>query len=128
MCLANVRRRLEGRAERYRSIEECAFDIRLIFRNAMLYNVPGSKVFNIAQTLNDFWESLYAKVAGNDLDRPPSVEDMQAFAEKCHRLTSDELGVLLLKLDKDCPMCLIKVNFLLFAFSPLECSFFSKHL
>lgn len=110
MALANVRNRLEGKGERYKSMEECAFDMRLIWRNAIVYNTPGSKVFSIAQTLSDTWENLYSKIAPNDSDKPPSVQEMQAFADKCHRLTNEELGALLHRIDKECPMCLIKVQ------------------
>ena len=110
MCLNAVRSRREGRGERYKSIEEAAADIRLIWRNALLYNLSGSKVYNIALQLSDLWESLYAKVPNSDADRPPSVESMQAFVEKCYRLTQEELGTLLNRLEQICPMCLIKVS------------------
>ena len=112
MCLNMVRSRLEGKGERYKSMEEAAVDIRLIWRNALLYNLSGSKVYNIALQLSDFWESLYTKLNEADADRPPSVEHMQAFVEKCYRLTQEELGALLNRLDQMCPMCLIKVRLL----------------
>lgn len=108
MALNNIRSRLEAKAEKYKSIEDCANDVRLVWRNAMLYNAPGSKVYVIAQQLSEFWEALYAKVTPNDPNRPPTVDEMQTFAEKCHQLNQDELGTVIAKLDKDCQMCLIK--------------------
>ena len=110
MCLNMVRNKLEGKGERYKSMEEAAADVRLIWRNALLYNLSGSKVYNIALQLSDFWESLYSKINETDADRPPSVELMQTFVEKCYRLTQEELGALLTRLEQICPMCLIKVR------------------
>jgi hypothetical protein len=86
MCLNTVRGRLEARGERYRNIDEAAFDIRLIWRNSMLYNLPGSKVYVLAQQLSAAWEREYALIARNDADKPPSVEDMQLFAGTSTRL------------------------------------------
>lgn len=36
-------------ADRYKSKEECVADIRLIWDNSLLYNAPGSRIYNTAK-------------------------------------------------------------------------------
>eukprot|EP00599_Poterioochromonas_sp_BG-1_P000061 CAMPEP_0173146270 /NCGR_PEP_ID=MMETSP1105-20130129/8390_1 /TAXON_ID=2985 /ORGANISM="Ochromonas sp., Strain BG-1" /LENGTH=157 /DNA_ID=CAMNT_0014060433 /DNA_START=1 /DNA_END=470 /DNA_ORIENTATION=- len=108
MDLGTVKKKLERGA--YRRPSELAADVRLIFSNAMTYNTPNSKVYNYARTLSDFWESSWAQIANTDdaIDRPPSMEAISEFVEKSHRITPEELGKVLRKLDELCPNCIVK--------------------
>jgi hypothetical protein len=96
----------------YRTASELATDVRLIFMNAMTYNDPSSKVYTHAKTLREYWENHWAQVVGieSDADRPPNIELLTEFVEKCHRMTPDELGQIIRLLDKECPNCLVKVS------------------
>lgn len=49
MDLTTIRRKLEN--EMYRTPEEMAEDMRLVFSNAKLYNPPGSDVYVMATTV-----------------------------------------------------------------------------
>jgi hypothetical protein len=103
MCLNQVKNRLEGRTERYKSADDAAIDVRLIWKNCLRYNMPGTKIYSLALALSDTWESMYSATklsTVSDSEKPPTIEDMMAFAEKCHRLTPEELGVLLTRLDQ----------------------------
>lgn len=106
MDLGTVRKRLE-RGE-YRKMEDCAADIRLIWANSMLYNVPGSLVYNRAKTLSDYWETQWASFCKDDVERPPTTEDMQTWAENCHKISQDDLGKILSILESICPQSLVK--------------------
>jgi hypothetical protein len=72
----------------YSNQRELASDIRLIFTNAMTYNLPGSKVYNHAKSLSDVFEIQWLQIAKSDddiQDRPPTPEMLSDFVEKCHR-------------------------------------------
>jgi hypothetical protein len=71
----------------YQSPADLASDTRLIFLNAMTYNDPSSKVFSHAKTQREIFESAWNAIvnAEEDKDRPPSVEQLTEFVEKCHR-------------------------------------------
>jgi hypothetical protein len=72
----------------YRNYSEAAEDIRLIFTNAMTYNLPESKVYSHAKSLGEFFETQWATFAKSDEDvrnRPPTMEALSDFVEKCHR-------------------------------------------
>jgi hypothetical protein len=85
MDLTTVKKKLDSGA--YKKPSELATDVRLIFHNAMTYNAPNSKVYNMARAMSDFWESQWAEIASADdaIDRPPSKESLTEFVEKCHR-------------------------------------------
>lgn len=93
----------------YKSQEECVADIRLIWCNSMLYNIPGSKIYAIAKSLSEHWESQWALYV-NDENRPPSSEEMTTWIEDCYRLPSLSLGEVIIKLNELCPQCLVKKN------------------
>lgn len=85
MDLNTVKRNFDNGV--YRTASDLATDMRLIFMNAMTYNDPASKVFNHAKAQREFWENSWANVVKNeiDVDRPPTVEVLTEFVEKCHR-------------------------------------------
>lgn len=70
----------------YKSAAEAAADVRLVFLNAMTYNDPTSKVYAHAKSLREYWENSWRSIAGyEDSDRPPSLDELTDFVEKCHR-------------------------------------------
>jgi hypothetical protein len=99
----------------YHTPASLASDVRLIFLNAMTYNDPNSKVFNHAKAQREYFESLWAGLvhSDEDQDRPPNVEQLTSFVEKCHRMTPDDLAQVLLHLESICPNCILKVLLLL---------------
>jgi hypothetical protein len=95
MDLGTVRSKLESHG--YKNEGECAEDIRLIWYNAMLYNAPGAAVYIKAKTLSEYWEAQWATFCTGpvDVNRPPSAQELQQFAENCYRISPDELGQVL---------------------------------
>jgi len=102
---------LKGKLEagKYASYAEAAYDMRLIWYNSMLYNTPGSKIYSLAKVMSEYFESQCAIHFPSDPDRLPSNEEMSQWVQQCHRLSSEELGQILKKIDEAQPDCLFKV-------------------
>jgi hypothetical protein len=85
MDLTTVKKNLEKGV--YKKPADLAADVRLVFSNAMTYNAPNSKIYHMARTLSEFWEENWAQIASADdlIDRPPTMELLTEFVEKCHR-------------------------------------------
>jgi len=56
MDLGTVRKNLK----KYNSAKEFAVDVRLVFKNCITYNQPGSDIVIMATTLSDIFEKQYA--------------------------------------------------------------------
>jgi hypothetical protein len=73
----------------YSNPEEVVVDIRLMFINAMTYNAPGSRVYTHAKSLSEFWELQWSSNpnrSNTDQDKPPTIELMTSWVDKCRRL------------------------------------------
>ena len=55
-----VQIKLKLESGKYDSYESAAYDMRLIWCNAMVYNAPGSKIYQLAKTLSESWEQQWA--------------------------------------------------------------------
>jgi hypothetical protein len=106
MDLATVKRKLENK--KYRMLYECAADVRLIWANAMLFNYPGSDIFEVAKTLSEQFEQMYVAIAREDQDQPPNLDEMQGWADKYFQLTPEQGGRVLMSLEKSCPKALTR--------------------
>jgi len=67
MDLGTVKKTLYSNS--YLSHEHAADDIRLVFRNAMLYNPPSHPVHEAANHLLEYFESNYTTIANSNSDR-----------------------------------------------------------
>lgn len=112
MCLTDVKRNLaEGS---YRTVAECADDVRLIWDNCMLYNQDGSDFYNLANKFKTRFEDKFARVASTDVaaddkeDQAPTLEEKKNFAHNIYKIKSEELGEVVTKLDQCCPSALDK--------------------
>ncbi len=85
MDLSTVRSKLNEAV--YDRSEEFSKDVRLIFINAMTYNVPGSRVYVNAKSLSEFFEVQWSTVrpASSDLDKPPSSDEISSWVEQSRR-------------------------------------------
>jgi hypothetical protein len=60
MDLGTIKKRLEKKdSTGYRYVQEFCEDVRLVFRNAMLYNDSSSDVYNMANTLSQRFEKKW---------------------------------------------------------------------
>ena len=53
-------------------------------------------------------EASYVEIVSDDVDRPPSVDEMNIWVGDCHSISAEELGKVLVKLEELCPQCLVK--------------------
>lgn len=60
MDLGTVKRKLERGM--YKSFEDCAADIRLIWSNCQLYNEEGSDFFHLSKMFSKKFEDRYRKI------------------------------------------------------------------
>ena len=74
----------------------------------MLYNAPSSKVYLTAKILSEQFESLYANIAEDDNERPPNAEELTSLGLNMFKLSPDELGKMVVHIDANCPLALIK--------------------
>jgi hypothetical protein len=105
MDLKTVRSRINNRE--FSSRPECVEDVRCIWTNAMLFNGLGSKVYTHAKLCSETFESLINGTIGVQ-ELLPSNEELNEFAEQCFKLSPEDLGKILLLLDKLCPRCLLR--------------------
>ena len=63
MDLGLVRRNVDE--NRYKSVFDAAEDVRLIWKNCMTYNSPGTEFYNLAERLSKKFEEKYSKLAAS---------------------------------------------------------------
>ena len=95
---------------KYKNVNDCTDDMRLIWTNALVYNAQGSAIYKQAKNLSDMWEGLWAvsETGRADPMRPPSTDEQIRFADNCHQLSNKDLGRVLMLLDDLRPQCLMK--------------------
>lgn len=126
--LSTVKKNLK--ANKYPTKEHAVVDIRQIWQNAMVYNALDSSVYIVAQQLSSFFEQQYSMMccsntnsSTNTTDNltnidvnigaglpPPTLKELTAWVEKCNRLTPEQLGEIIVLLQKLCPYCLSKTS------------------
>uniref|UniRef100_A0A7S1V4M0 Bromo domain-containing protein n=1 Tax=Grammatophora oceanica TaxID=210454 RepID=A0A7S1V4M0_9STRA len=63
MDLGTIKKKLKSRNNGdYKTLQQCAEDVRLVWSNCMTYNADGSDFFVLAQGLSKKWEDKYAKL------------------------------------------------------------------
>lgn len=77
MDLGTVLKKLDGKE--YACQDDCAKDVRRIWVNALLYNMPGSKIYTTAKALSESFELNYLPLARDDVNRPPNAEEMTSW-------------------------------------------------
>lgn len=122
MDLGTVKKKIENGS--YSLVQDCANDIRLIWKNCMTYNADGSEFYLLAEGFAKRFEEKFTKFtqtyasiisAGassssnkkNGLGEPSNAERLQ-FAKLLYKITKEELGKVINDLDEKCPKALTK--------------------
>ncbi len=71
MDLGLVRRKVDE--NRYKSVFDAAEDVRLIWKNCMKYNPPGTEFYNLAEKLSKKFEEKYSKLAASMNGGRPAI-------------------------------------------------------
>mmetsp|Transcript_16403 Transcript_16403/g.24056 ORF Transcript_16403/g.24056 Transcript_16403/m.24056 type:complete len:223 (-) Transcript_16403:365-1033(-) len=115
MDLGIVKRKLETAG--YKSIHDAAEDVRLVWKNCMEYNADGSDFYILAQNLSKRFEDKFAKVvketnsgkgSGAASAAEPTLDEKKAFAKSLYKITKEQLGQVIVDLEKKCPASLTK--------------------
>ena len=75
----------------------------------MCFTFAGSKIYQIAKSLSEYFESLWSTFYPEDPGRLPTNDEMVSWVDQCHRLSPDDLGALITIIDKEFPNCITKV-------------------
>jgi hypothetical protein len=119
MDLGLILKKLEQK--QYRTLYECADDVRLVWTNCMTYNADGSDFYILASNLSRRWEEKYSKMLtefGLTVMMPPSssapkentltLEEKRTFARDLYKIQKDELGAVLMELVEKSPAAITK--------------------
>ena len=127
MDLGSVKKSIVDR--KYKSLQEAAEDVTLVWKNCMTYNADGSDFFILAQTLNKKWQEKYKKLLddlrvkdtsggslGGGVGVDPTaganskltLDEKRAFAKSLYKISKDELGRVLVEIEKNYPAALTR--------------------
>ncbi len=94
-------------------MEQFAKDVRLIWRNAMTYNRPDSDIYCTADKFKRLFDRRFSKISKTsgikrrrEHETQVSRVDQTRFANTASALSSEDLGVLIDMIQKDCPEAL----------------------
>jgi len=110
---------------KYQNPDSFAYDVRLVWKNAMQYNRADSDIYRTAHNFSKTFEKKYTKLkkkmqknisksrkrrkTGNaDAAEPRTVTkaDRVKFSQLVNQLSSEELGQLVDKIQRECPKAL----------------------
>jgi hypothetical protein len=110
MDLGTILTNLE--AGKFSTPDQVAKDVRLVWRNAMIYNRPDSDIYVTADKLKKLFERKFLKVSKTGKRKRDGTEpqisrlDQTRFANLASALGSEDLGLLVDMLQKECPEAL----------------------
>lgn len=110
MDLGTVQSRLES--GKYGHPDQFAKDVRLVWKNAMDYNRPDSDIHAKADKLRRLFERRFAKIKKGGKRKRDGTEvqvtrvDQTRFAQLAASLQSEDLGVVIDMIQKECPEAL----------------------
>ena len=129
MDLSTVKKKIVDR--KYKSLQAASDDVTQVWKNCMTYNADGSDFFILAQTLNKKWQEKFHKLL-DDLQITPGVaessssgggagggatvggnskltlDEKRAFAKSLYKISKDELGRVLVEIEKNYPAALTR--------------------
>ena len=120
MDLGTIKDKLDN--GKYKSLEEAANDVRLVWKNCMLYNQEGSDFYILAENMNKKFEDKLAKIekdlasasaSGGGKKKSaapaePTLEEKRTFAKNLYKISKEDLGKVVAELDTKCPSALTK--------------------
>lgn len=113
MDTSTIKKRLEN--NEYSKIEDVIYDFRLVWHNAMIYNVCGSQIYNTAKKNQDHFNEMLdglvqQKKLSSDISgvKPPDPTELANFIRYLKLLTPKQFGSLLSVLEQSNPPCLMK--------------------
>eukprot|EP01083_Nonionella_stella_P034584 94651_1 len=100
---------------KYDDAYDFAEDVRLVWKNAKLYNTPGSPIYINAESLSQLFERKFPRIKKKFSARSKyqkkaleesTQEDRMKFTKLIKQITSDQLGQVVEIIDKKSPQAL----------------------
>ncbi|KAJ1430212.1 Bromodomain-containing protein [Ochromonadaceae sp. CCMP2298] len=106
MDLGTVKKGMESL--QYETLDNVAADIRLVWRNCMIYNRDGSEFYHLADKFARGFEEAYAALrklgdSKSDMDRIPSLEEKLQLSYDVFKVTNVDMGHVLTLVEASCP-------------------------
>eukprot|EP00457_Paulinella_chromatophora_P016480 gb/GEZN01017297.1/.p1 GENE.gb/GEZN01017297.1/~~gb/GEZN01017297.1/.p1 ORF type:complete len:213 (+),score=41.69 gb/GEZN01017297.1/:38-676(+) len=102
---------------KYPNIDKFASDVRLVWKNAMLYNQPGSEIYTTAEKLSKAFERKMAKLKQSKKTskkggaaKEATRGDRVKFSELVNELSGEQLAEVVEMIQKYCPDALTEVD------------------
>lgn len=116
MDLGTVTTKLES--GEYSNVEKFAADVRLVWKNALVYNQPGSEIYITAEKLSQAFEKKMSKlkVAKKTTSKRTSQKqevtraDRMRFCDLVKELDGEQLAKVVERIQSDCPDALTEVD------------------
>jgi len=112
MDLGTIQKRLNT-GSYYKTVEQCAADVDLVWTNCQTYNADGSDFHKLAAGLQKKWTDKYHKLladAGVEVTvdtkaaaAKPSLTERREFAKFLYTITKEDLGRILVSVEQKCP-------------------------
>lgn len=107
--LGSIKTKLEQNG--YKTVEEAADEVRLVWRNCMLYNRDGSEFYHLADRCARAFEEAYKAVrkisdSHQDADRVPSVDEKIQLSHDIFKISNGDLATVLTMVEDACPHAL----------------------
>lgn len=107
--LGTIKSKLEQGS--YSTIEEVAEEIRLVWRNCMLYNRDGSEYYHLADKFSRAFEEAYKAMrklndSRIDLNRVPTVDEKIQLSYDIFKISNADLAAVLSIIEDNCPYAL----------------------
>lgn len=104
--LGTIKKRLEQNT--YKSMEEAAEEIRLVWTNCMLYNRDGSEFYHLADKLSRAFEEAYKAArkmsdSQEDMDRVPTIDEKIQLSHDIFKINVNEMATVLTMIEDACP-------------------------
>jgi hypothetical protein len=109
--LGTIKSKLES--ENYITVEEAVEEVRLVWRNCMLYNRDGSEFYHLADKFSRTFEEAYKAVrkltdSQIDMERVPSVDEKIQLSHDIFKISNAELAQVLSMVEDSCPYAIAR--------------------
>eukprot|EP00606_Chrysophyceae_sp_TOSAG23-5_P000475 GSChrysophyteH2.ASY1.ANO1.1525.1 assembled CDS len=130
MDLGTIKKNIEK--GNYKSLEDVAHDVRLVWTNCMLYNRDGSEYYHLADKFSKAFEDAYGALRRlNDPEeddrKTPTVDQRIQLSHEIFKIDNTEMAAVLTIIETECPSGLVrKDNEVIINFDALASATFHK--
>jgi hypothetical protein len=111
MDLGTIKKNIENNF--YKTLEDAANDVRLVWTNCMLYNRDGSEYYHLADKFSKAFEDAYGALRhladeDEDENRTPTAEQRIRLSYEIFKIDNMEMARVLTIIEEECPTALLR--------------------